>query len=135
MERSDADLVQAVLADEAGAFDELFVRWFDRVLDVASNVLRDRQRGAEVAQDVFLVAWQQLDRLEDPERFGGWILRTARNRALNRLEKDRRSVPTADETMTRALDAGSADPVGSSRAPAEPELVAAVNERPGSTST
>ena len=128
MERSDAELVLAVRAQQAGAFDELFVRWFDRVLDVASNVLRDRERGAEVAQDVFLTVWQQLDRLEDPERFGGWVLRIARNRALNRLDRDRRSTPTPDETMTRALDAGANDPVGSARAPVEPEPVAAAND-------
>ena len=52
----------------------------------------------DAAQDVFLRAWQRLDRLEDPERFAGWISTIAVNRAL----ETRRS---AERRRSGSLDA------------------------------
>ncbi len=100
MERSDVDLVLAARTNDAQAFGDLFGRWYDRVFDVARNIVRDNEIAAEVAQDVFLAMWQRLDQLDDPSKFGGWALRISRNRALNRLEKERRSLSFESETMT-----------------------------------
>lgn len=99
-ERSDADLVRAASDHDPTAFGELFERWFDRVYDVARNIVRNDDTAAEVAQDVFLTTWQRLDQLDDPERFGGWLLRASRNRALNRLEKERRAQPLDGQIVT-----------------------------------
>lgn len=112
--RDDADLVVAARAGESDAFGELFERWFDPVYDVARNIVRNTESAADVAQDTFVAAWEGLDRLERPEAFGGWILRIARNRALNRLERESRSRPLEASTMTGLHDNGAADPVGSS---------------------
>ncbi len=97
---SDAELVRAAASDDPEAFGALFDRWFDRVYDVARNIVRNDDTAAEVAQDVFLTSWQRLGQLDDPERFGGWLLRTSRNRALNRLEKERRAQPLDGDVMT-----------------------------------
>jgi RNA polymerase sigma factor (sigma-70 family) len=98
---TDAELVVTARAGDRRAFSTLFERWFDRSYDVAWRIVRNRDTAAEVAQDTFLVAWQKLDTLRDPEAFGGWILRTARNRALNRLEREGRSLAfDTDDTVT-----------------------------------
>ena len=86
---SDAELVEAARRQEPGAYGELFRRWYDRSYDVALNILRDREAAADVAQDAFLVGWERLMDLRDPNAFGGWVLRTTRNRALNRVTRDR----------------------------------------------
>jgi RNA polymerase sigma factor (sigma-70 family) len=88
----DPDLVRAAQAGDEAAFTTLFQRWFDPCNDVARRIVRDPEIAAEVAQDTFLVAWRQLGELRDPSAFGGWVLRTSRNKALNRLERERRSV-------------------------------------------
>jgi RNA polymerase sigma factor (sigma-70 family) len=100
----DAELVRAAQAGDGQAFGVLFDRWSTRVVDVAYRIVRDREIAAEVAQDAFLAAWTGLARLERPESFGGWVLRIGRNRALNRLERERRSVPVGDEETTTVLD-------------------------------
>jgi RNA polymerase sigma factor (sigma-70 family) len=87
--RTDAELVVAARDHEAGAYGELFQRWYDRSFDVALNILRDRESAADVAQDAFLTGWERLADLRAPAAFGGWILRTTRNRALNRIARDR----------------------------------------------
>ncbi|QYG91487.1 sigma-70 family RNA polymerase sigma factor [Iamia sp. SCSIO 61187] len=100
----DAELVRAAQAGDGQAFGVLFDRWSVRVLDVAFRIVRDREVAAEVAQDAFLAAWTGLDRLEQVESFGGWVLRIGRNRALNRLERERRSVPVGDEETMEMVD-------------------------------
>lgn len=118
-ERDDADLVLATRAGDDGAFGVLFDRWFDRVWDVAWRIVRDREVAAEVAQDAFLAAWQRIDDLREPASFGGWLLRTSRNRALNRLERERRSAPAG----------GTQDPVMVALPGRDPDPAAALDDR------
>lgn len=100
----DLDLVLAAREGDDAAFGALFDRWFDRVFDVSYRVLRDRDLAAETAQDVFLVSWQQIGELRQPGSFGGWLLRMSRNRSLNRLERERRSVALGDEETGAVID-------------------------------
>jgi RNA polymerase sigma factor (sigma-70 family) len=123
--RDDAQLVAAARTDEPEAFGPLAQRWFDRCWDLAWGVLRDRELAADVAQDALLTAWQQLDRLERPESFGGWLLRITRNRALDVLRREVRAVPTDDATR---LEPGEdvtpiGDPVADHQRAHEHELV------------
>lgn len=111
--RTDEELVLATRAGERDAYGTLAQRWFDRCWDVAWRILRDRDHAADVAQDTLLKAWQQLDHLDQPASFGGWVLRISRNRALDRLEKERRAVPTDDDYILeprRAEQTPIADP-------------------------
>ena len=106
----DLALVLAARDGDATAFGALFDRWFDRVFDVSFRILHDRELAAEVAQDVFLVGWQQLATLRQPGSFGGWLLRMSRNRSLNRVERERRSVALGDEGTTAVIDRRAASP-------------------------
>ena len=95
----DAALVEAARAGDRDAFAQLVEAYFDRCWEVSRRILHDRDRAAEVAQDVMLAAWQQLDRLDRPGSFGGWVLRMARNRSLDRLAHERRVLPTDEPSM------------------------------------
>lgn len=97
--RHDADLVAAALAGDDTAFGRLFDRWYDRVVALAERIVRDHEIAREVAQDTFLSAWRNLPGLEDHLAFGGWLLRAARNKALNRSAREARSRPVDDEVL------------------------------------
>ncbi len=101
----DAALVERCRDGDDRAFGELYDAWFDRVHDLAGRILRDRDLAAEVAQDTFLTVWRRLDTLQDPDAFGGWLLRIARNRALNVSERERRSTAVDDRTLA-GMDSG-----------------------------
>ena len=100
---SDAALVARVRADDPHAFGELYDLYFDRVLDLAYRIVWDENAAADVAQDAFLSAWRNLDRLEDPGAFGGWLFRIARNGALDRKRRDQRSRPV-DESQLAMIE-------------------------------
>lgn len=100
----DARLVEAVRRGQSQAFAQLVEAWFDRCWEVSWRILRDRDRAAEVTQDVMLTAWQKLDTLSSPGSFGGWVLRMSRNKSLDRLSHEQRMVPTDEEWMLEAPD-------------------------------
>lgn len=109
----DADLVAKVQAGDAKAFGVLYDEWFDRVFDLAYRIVRDREVAAEVAQDTFLSAWKNITRLRDPNAFGGWLLRIARNGAFNRSERERRASSVDDQQLAIMETVGA----GASNAP------------------
>ncbi|MEL6983590.1 MAG: sigma-70 family RNA polymerase sigma factor, partial [Actinomycetota bacterium] len=127
-EQSDTELVLAARDDDPAAFGQLFERWFDRAWNVARAILRDDDLAADVAQDAMVKAWQQLDQLENPDAFGGWLLRSTRNRALNRLAREGRSRASGDDVVSGLRDRGAEDPVGAERLP-QPDLVNEIRDR------
>ncbi|MGE3621451.1 MAG: RNA polymerase sigma factor [Acidimicrobiia bacterium] len=101
---ADLDLVLAARDGDDRAFGILFDRWFDRVHSLAWTILRDRDAAADVAQETFLTAWRRLASLREPAAFGGWLLRIARNGALDRVTRDRRDVALGDEETAMEID-------------------------------
>ena len=118
----DVELARRATAGNGEAFGQLFERWFDRAFDVAWHVVRNRDTAAEVTQDAFTVAWQQIATLRQPESFGGWLLRITRNRALNRLSREQRSRPLGDEEALVMLD-------GEHRSSSDPGALVPAEER------
>jgi RNA polymerase sigma factor (sigma-70 family) len=104
--REDAALVERARHDDADAFGRLYDRWFDRVHDLAFRVGGDTAAASDIAQDAFLSAWRKLDTLEDPEAFGGWLLRITRNAALDRRRREERAKPFDSEGLAMIEGSG-----------------------------
>jgi len=78
-ETSDAALVAAVRAGEAGRFAEI-VRRFDRpVRALVGRGVRDPLARDEIVQQTFWLAFRRLGTLAAPERLRAWLLAIARN--------------------------------------------------------
>ncbi|HEU4728875.1 MAG TPA: sigma-70 family RNA polymerase sigma factor, partial [Kofleriaceae bacterium] len=80
---SDADLVARSRARDAAAFGALVERHQRLVFGVALARCGDPALAEEVAQDAFVAAWRDLDRLRDAERVGAWVAGIARNLAAS----------------------------------------------------
>lgn len=78
MEVSDEALVRAARDGDRDAFAVLH----DRYAGLISALCRDQERDAhaarDLAQEVFLRAYQKLHDLSDPRRFGAWLVGIAR---------------------------------------------------------
>ncbi len=74
----DAQVRAARDGDEA-AFQHLYARYRGAVRAVVLTQV-GWPDADDLTQDVFVLAWQRLDQLRDPARFGPWLLRCARNR-------------------------------------------------------
>ena len=85
--RTDAELVNAVLDGEKQAFTVLVKRYERPVRAVALNVLGDYHSAADVSQDAFVKAYEQLAGLRKPEAFGPWLMKITRRCALDSLRR------------------------------------------------
>jgi RNA polymerase sigma-70 factor, ECF subfamily len=71
------------------AFNLLVSRWEKRVFHYILRLLRNREDALDVTQDVFLKAYQNLTKLDDPARWASWLFRIAHNEAFSLLRKVR----------------------------------------------
>jgi len=81
---ADAQCVRSALRGDLAAFDGLVERHQRRATAVAYRLLNNRDDAMEVVQDAFMNAFDKLDTLSRPERFGPWLMRIVSNLALNR---------------------------------------------------
>jgi RNA polymerase sigma-70 factor (ECF subfamily) len=77
---SDKVLIQAVFAGKNEAFGELYDRYAPLVRAVCYDKTGSLTDAQDLAQDIFLRAYQRLDRLREPDRFGRWLIGIARFR-------------------------------------------------------
>jgi RNA polymerase sigma-70 factor, ECF subfamily len=72
-------------AGDEAAFDALFRAWYAPLVRIAEGIVRERAVAEEVVQDVLLEVWRRRERLGDEESPRAYLIRAARNRALNHL--------------------------------------------------
>ncbi|HSF87734.1 MAG TPA: sigma-70 family RNA polymerase sigma factor, partial [Acidimicrobiia bacterium] len=122
---SDGDLVRLALEGRQDAFSALYERYFPSVFDFVTRLLRNREEAADVAQDAFIKAMEQLPTLKNPDRFKSWIFTIAHRTGLNRIRSSKRTATVGgsvddDERATMAV--ADADPS------VDPEQMAAIQE-------
>ena len=83
----DADLIRKARRGDVEAFNLLISRWEKRVFNYLLRILQNREDALDLSQDVFLKAYQNLRKLEDPGRFAAWLFRIAHNEAYSLFRK------------------------------------------------
>jgi RNA polymerase sigma-70 factor (ECF subfamily) len=83
----DADLIRKARRGDVEAFNLLISRWEKRVFNYLLRILQNREDALDLSQDVFLKAYQNLRKLEDPQRFAAWLFRIAHNEAYSLFRK------------------------------------------------
>ena len=68
----DADLIHKARTGNVEAYNLLISRWEKRVYNYLLRIVRNREEALDLSQDVFLKAYQNLRKLEDPARFAPW---------------------------------------------------------------
>ena len=117
------DQVKAAQQGDQDAFRQLH-RDFGAMVHGLLLARVDPHSADDLTQEVFLRAWERLDRLHDPQAWPGWLAAIARNRAIDHLRAERRP-----GTLPPELPDAAADPA--TRAAAE-ELLGFIRELPAS---
>ena len=104
-------------ADESRSalLERLYRDHADRIYGLCLRMSGDRVRATELAQDVFVRAWEQLDRLRPDSDAGAWLWRLATNVVLNAMRSDRRRLarvaPVAEPGLLERAQMGTPLPV------------------------
>jgi RNA polymerase sigma-70 factor (ECF subfamily) len=84
---SDRIIVQRVQAGEVAAFDNLILKYRERVFGVVYNMTSNREDAADLTQDAFIKAFQSIHRFQAQSSFFTWLYRIAVNSTLTHLRK------------------------------------------------
>lgn len=99
-------VVQAKQGDSEG-IHFLYVRFYDDVLRYVNSLVRDYHEAEDITHNVFAKLMTAITKYEERAvPFTAWIMRVARNAALDHL-RARRAVPTEEVRVTEAAEADS----------------------------
>jgi RNA polymerase sigma-70 factor (ECF subfamily) len=91
-----------------GAVDQAFRDQWGRVLAALIGFLGDFDLAEEAAQEAFAIAAERWPRDGTPRNPGGWLITTARNRAVDRIRRDR---TLREKTQLLELPEAAEDPM------------------------
>src|SRR4051812_35071268 len=109
-ELSDEELIEAYRASPAGPkaealVDELFRRYHARVALWCFRVTGDRESAADLAQDVFVKVFRNLDSFRRSARFSTWLYSVARNHCFSEMKsRSARQSRTVDSLVDDITD-------------------------------
>jgi len=82
-EQDDAALVRQCLEGQTGAFEKFIDKYQKTIFNVALRMVNNRDDAEDVAQAVFVKAYQNLKSFNPKFRFFSWLYRMAVNESLN----------------------------------------------------
>lgn len=84
------ELVRRSRAKDLVAYDELVGRYQGRIYSLLYNMTSNKEDAEDILQEVFVKAYQSLDKFRGTSSFYTWVYRIAVNRAINFLKKRKR---------------------------------------------
>ena len=98
---SDHDLARQTRAGSLEAFEELVLRYENRVFAFVSRLCGDAMAAREITQDTFLKAFQAISRYDESRSFAPWLFTIARRKSI---DHHRAAWPGADESLPELAD-------------------------------
>jgi len=92
----------------AAPTEEIFREEWGRALAILARILGDLDLAEDAVQDAFAIAVERWPRDGVPRNPGAWIVTTARNRAIDRLRRER-ALREKTELLTRLAELGTSE--------------------------
>ena len=104
-QETEADIIYRCRSGDRAAFNQIVRDNQERVYWVIRRMVRDHDEALDIAQDVFIKAYQKLDSFRGDAKIFTWLYRIAVNLSLNHVRKSRRrsffSLSDADSDLVR----------------------------------
>ena len=101
-------LIQKVKTGDRLAFRELYQSYSGAILGILVKMVEQQPLAEEILQDTFLKVWNKIDQYDETKgRFFTWLVRIARNTAIDRIKTKKFQRNSANQTI-EDVDAQSA---------------------------
>jgi len=94
MERTDAELIAAVLKGDAASFEPLVQKYSPRIFATARRYARRESEIEDIAQDIWLKAFERLESFRGEAPFEHWLMRLAVRTCYDSLRAHQRNRET-----------------------------------------
>lgn len=96
---SDEKLICACRRGDSDAWEALVMRYQRLIFSIARRGGLDGDQASEVLQHVFMLLYQNIDRIDQPDRIRSWLTTVARRETITVRQKMRSAVlqPSMDE--------------------------------------
>ena len=106
---SDEWLAKRSARGDADAFEQLVLRYQDRLYTLALRVTLSDADARDCVQEGLISAWRAIDRFRGDARFSTWIYRIVLRKAYDTLDRRRRSADPMEEIVVSSHDRSSDD--------------------------
>ena len=76
------------------AFEEIYELYWQRIFRLCMGYVNDPDLAQDLAQETFIIVWQQLPKFRNESSVGTWIFRIASNNCLRQIEKEKKFTKT-----------------------------------------
>ncbi|MDR1642015.1 MAG: sigma-70 family RNA polymerase sigma factor [Clostridiales bacterium] len=94
---SDYDLIKSCLQGNQNDFAEIVSRYKNLVYSVILRMVNDKEEANDLAQDVFLKIYKNLDKYYPEGRFSTWTIKITSNHVIDYMRKKRQSLIPIEE--------------------------------------
>jgi RNA polymerase sigma-70 factor (ECF subfamily) len=102
--QTDQALIEDVLSGRQEAFAELYRRYYHLVRNRIYGVVKSHDFAEDLVQEVFILAYNHLDRLRNPPAFKPWLMAIARNQCVSALRQRRIKTVSLDELALQGFE-------------------------------
>jgi RNA polymerase sigma-70 factor (ECF subfamily) len=85
--KSDEQLIAAVLGGDAAAYGVIVERYWKMAVALALSKINNAAEAEDIAQESFIKAYGQLHRLRCPDRFGGWLSKIVARMCIDHIRQ------------------------------------------------
>jgi RNA polymerase sigma factor (sigma-70 family) len=104
------ELVGAAAGGDVAAWEELVDHFASLVWAVARSFQLEPADASDVSQVTWLRLVEHLERIQEPDRVGAWLVTTARRECLRLLRLRGRTIPSGDGTDLDPVDTDTPEP-------------------------
>src|SRR5215471_6329737 len=97
----DAELVERYLTGDTAAFDEIMVRYERQIYRICYRFVENREDALDLAQDVFIKAFEHLATFRRESTLKTWLYRIAMNHCINHIKKHSQEFVEVNEYTAR----------------------------------
>ena len=71
-------------------FEEIYKSYWQKIFRLCMGYVNDHEIAQDMAQETFIIVWQQLPKFRNEANIGTWIYKIAANNCLRQIEKQNR---------------------------------------------
>src|SRR5437667_1963277 len=86
---ADAAIVDRYLSGDMSAFNELMIRYERQIYRVCYRFVENREDAMDLAQEVFIKAFEHLASFRRESSLKTWLYRIAMNHCINHVKKNK----------------------------------------------